>query len=293
MKNSNQARILLPDSPLPSGTEYTIGHDGKKSKWSSCKVIFFAIFISGLLGTAIFILSQSLMNEEYNEWNMTFEEWKLEHGKVYTQELEEEMKVIWNENMELIRKHNKEAAAGKHSYTLKPSHKTDLSSKEFSKTKMTSSSRSTFQQCEAYSFEPQTTRKEVDWRSKAVSAVQDQGKCGSCWAFATIGTIEGAYARKMDWNMSLIGDNGFSEQQLVDCETREAGYEAKGCSGGFSDSALSYTLENGVQTESSYPYVGDTRYYDYYYSSYQTKCDNTEGRIKPDGCYYIKRKSLL
>jgi len=174
-----------------------------------------------------------------------------------------------------------------------------MSFEEYANTTMTSSSRSTFdtfQQCEAYSFEPQTIRKEVDWRGKAVSAVQDQGSCGSCWAFATIGTIEGAYARKMDWNMSLIGDNGFSEQQLVDCETIDAGYEAKGCSGGRPDWALNYALENGVQTESSYPYVGYTQsgyHYYYYNGSYHyentfSQCDETEDRIKPDGCYYIK-----
>jgi len=49
---------------------------------------------------------------------MTFEDWKLEHGKVYTQEEELTRKAIWDKNMEDIRKHNKEAAAGTHSYTF-------------------------------------------------------------------------------------------------------------------------------------------------------------------------------
>ena len=88
----------------------------------------------------------------------------------------------------------------------------------------------------------------VDWRnSKAVTNVKDQGQCGSCWSFSTTGTIEGAYAQKYGKLLS------FSEQQFVDCSTRNYG-----CNGGSMTLALLYAKSNAIVLESDYPYVSGT-----------------------------------
>eukprot|EP00906_Rhabdomonas_costata_P019213 RCo028028 len=54
--------------------------------------------------------------------------------------------------------------------------------------------------------------KEWDWRLRGVvSPVKDQGRCGSCWAFSAVETVESIWAIKTG---SL---NELSVQQILDC----------------------------------------------------------------------------
>ena len=81
-----------------------------------------------------------------------------------------------------------------------------------------------------------------DWRQhNGVTPVKNQGGCGSCWAFSTVGTMEA---------MILIASgitNDLSEQQLVSCDT-----EYYGCEGG--DYAFDMEISPGAVLESCFPY---------------------------------------
>lgn len=86
----------------------------------------------------------------------------------------------------------------------------------------------------------------VDWRNK-MTAVKDQGTCGSCWAFATVATIEAQYIIRQNRELNL------SEQELLDCSS-VGDYSNHGCNGGSAPQALKYVLDHGITTESVYPY---------------------------------------
>lgn len=85
----------------------------------------------------------------------------------------------------------------------------------------------------------------VDWRANGwVTDVKDQAQCGSCWAFSTTGVLEGQHANVTGKLVSL------SEENIVDCVST-----CGGCDGGWPYLAEDYAVQNGVDTEASYPYT--------------------------------------
>lgn len=87
-----------------------------------------------------------------------------------------------------------------------------------------------------------------DWRDfGVVTPVKNQGKCGSCWTFSTVGSMESHFMKKYGQFRNL------SEQQLVDCA---GDFDNYGCNGGLPSHAFEYIMHaGGLATEADYPYL--------------------------------------
>merc|ERR1712187_999681 len=84
----------------------------------------------------------------------------------------------------------------------------------------------------------------IDWRPKgAVSAVKDQGDCGSCWAFSAVEEIESQIFMTTGKLPKL------STQQIISCDKKD-----DGCDGGNTETAYAYVKKaGGIDTATDYP----------------------------------------
>jgi cathepsin L len=110
-------------------------------------------------------------------------------------------------------------------------------------------------------IEPVSIPAQVDWRDtlKSMQATKNQGQCGSCWAFSTIGSVEAHSEQKFGTYTSL------AEQQLVDC----APYTL-GCEGGNYFMGFNYLQNKGSEGETDYPYMAKDG----------AKCNYEEPKVK-------------
>ncbi|KAL6261290.1 hypothetical protein P5V15_008812 [Pogonomyrmex californicus] len=180
---------------------------------------------------------------------------KLHHKKAYKSPIEEGYRMkIFLDNKRKIAEHNRRYEMKEVSYKLGMNKYGDMLHHEFVNTLngFNKSVSNVGQSVGATFISPANVvlPKEVDWREHgAVTAVKDQGHCGSCWAFSTTGSLEGQHFRQSGVLVSL------SEQNLIDCSGK---YGNNGCNGGLMDYAFQYVRDNrGLDTEKSYPYEAE------------------------------------
>jgi C1A family cysteine protease len=180
----------------------------------------------------------------------SFTEWADMYGKTYQPTEMDYRMTVYTANVAKIDAHN----AANYSWTMAVNKFADLTEDEFAaryigglKTRRGTSLRGG-RSSTPFVWNATANPASVDWTTKgAVTPVKNQEQCGSCWAFSTTGSVEGA------WFLANGTLPSLSEQQLVDCSTAEGN---QGCNGGLMDYAFQYIITNkGITTEGAYPYT--------------------------------------
>jgi len=190
------------------------------------------------------VASARVMPLSEEEYQFDFVNFVQQYSKSYAPEAFFQKYNTFKYWVDRVRNHN----AGNFTWTMGINEFSDMLPEEFEATMLTGYNAAEATPIEDAEIVIDDPNPDVDWRQKgAVTAVKNQGSCGSCWAFSTVGTIEGFVVVKK--SQALVS---LSPQQLVDCDKTD-----HGCSGGLPTNAIAWVAKNGgLCSDQEYPYTG-------------------------------------
>ncbi|XP_056402028.1 cathepsin K-like isoform X2 [Hyla sarda] len=233
-------------------------------------IFYFVLLVLPLVGAGRFW--DDTLDSEWEQWKRTYQ-------KQYNGKFDEAMRrLIWEKNFKFIINHNMEFSQGLHTYELAMNQLGDMTSEEVARTmtglKVPPQNRSG-NYTAALEDEDETGAlpQSIDYRKKGyVTPIRNQGSCGSCWAFSSVGALEGQL-KKTTGKLIVL-----SPQNLVDCVK-----ENDGCGGGYMTNAFQYVRDNkGIDSEEAYPYVGEDQTCNYTTAGKAAKCKSYKEVMKGD-----------
>eukprot|EP01103_Thecamoeba_quadrilineata_P014994 TRINITY_DN4603_c0_g2_i1.p1 TRINITY_DN4603_c0_g2~~TRINITY_DN4603_c0_g2_i1.p1 ORF type:complete len:376 (+),score=72.35 TRINITY_DN4603_c0_g2_i1:74-1201(+) len=204
------------------------------------------------------VLSVCLAASALPRWNQltgyTFKDYVRDFRRHYKSNEYNYREQIFNERLENIKKHNQD---GTKSWKKGVNQFSDLTDEEFRRylgyNKQWKFSTQPTNQVELTMIEKplNVLPDSVDWRDNGIiTAVKNQGQCGSCWAFGTVESVE-SY-----WALATGRLQDLSIQQILDCTANPddcGGFG--GCNGGTAELAFDQLVnQGGLSAEWTYPY---------------------------------------
>ena len=212
---------------------------------------------TGLLSATLLLLlvSSSLSLPNFNDFVKS-------NNKQYFSEVEERFrKYVYNRNKDNIENHNKQTNS---TYKQAENQFTDMTADEFVATILNNPI--TEDQIKSFVVGatngipasnssingslPRAAATAKDWRTTAevVGPIENQGSCGSCYAFSAIAALESQM--KIKGRPSVV----YSKQQTVSC-CGNKGFNCNGCDGGWMWWVYNYIQSEGIVTQAAYPYT--------------------------------------
>jgi cathepsin L len=187
----------------------------------------------------------------------SFTDFTRDYRRTYSDSEVDVRRAQFEANKKTILAHN----AGNHSWTMTLNHFADMSAAEIKATSRGVSKRALHAVFNGMRRTGGPEREGQlpsawDWRDTGViTPVKDQGRCGSCWAFAATETLESYLALATNRSNTTL-----SVQQMVSCtqNPQDCGGTG-GCSGATAELGWDYVVHSaGVASDASWPYTSGT-----------------------------------